>query len=365
MRGMKKILITIALSFLVSSQALATTDCTWTKSEIKRTQTQIGDQIVVSESKVCPTETELCSSCNGARPTDFLCCKTIAKKVVSDTKAVRKIPDYIFQIPIGELSSLKTVDCSSGTCAVPFLAQYIQAVYKYGLSIAGVVGVLMLMAAGLLYLVSGGDSGKITQAKKMIFGSIFGLTILVGLTTFLSFINPNLIIVRSISLDSISRIEIGNEVPEGGTTPLFTCLYKEYGNSAAEVSKNLTTVNFLGKNYQVHNKMAVALKSAQQQVTAAGILYKSTESGGGAFNWRANVNKPTEQSLHSFGIALDINPTKNPNYQSTVRPCKTDMPISLINIMRNNGFRWGGDYKTVCDSMHFEWVKGSAPCTIK
>lgn len=274
------------------------------------------------------------------------------------------IPDYTFQVKIpGASDKLSTVTCTD-TCEIPWISEYFFSVYTYLLGIAAIIAVVILMAAGLLWIVSGGDATKVGKAKTMITGSITGLLLLVSITTLLTYINPDLIKLGSVSINNIDRLEPGNEAPEGGTTPLFTCLYKEYGGSAAEVSKNLTTVNFLGKNYQVHSKMAVALRSAQQQVTAAGITYKSTESGGGAFNWRANRNKPTEQSLHSFGIALDINPTKNPNYASTERPCKTDMPAALINIMKNNGFRWGGDYKTVCDSMHFEWVKGSAPCVI-
>lgn len=118
-----------------------------------------------------------------------------------------KLPDYVFQIPIGTLTKLNPVDCSSGTCNIPFLSQYIAAVYKYGLSIAGILGVLIMMAAGLLWMVSGGDTGKINKAKQLIMGSVTGLILVAGLVMFLSFINPDLVLNKVISIPSIERIE--------------------------------------------------------------------------------------------------------------------------------------------------------------
>lgn len=160
-----------------------------------------------------------------------ICCCTAKSSLitpVSGAKAKFTLPDYTFQIPIGNLSSLKMVDCSSGTCEVPFIAQYISAAYTYGLSIAAILAVLIIMAAGLLWMVSGGDSGKKGQAKKMILGSILGLALVVGLSLFLSFINPNLIITKNISLDNISRID------------LLTGLSKSRNNSTEEKFKNAT-----------------------------------------------------------------------------------------------------------------------------
>lgn len=142
---------------------------------------------------------------------------------MTGTEPKIKLPDYVFQIPIGSLSKLTTVDCSDGSCEIPFIAQYISAVYDYGLYIAGVLGVLMLMAAGLLWIVSGGDSGKITKAKQMIFGSVTGLLLLVGLNLFLVFINPDLIKNKSIVLESIERKEIEalSEARSGSTASSF------------------------------------------------------------------------------------------------------------------------------------------------
>jgi len=196
--------------------------CTWTKENVTTIQSYPPVTTVS-----CPTPTSACSECTTAKPDDsYLCCKHTAPAATTATTAEPKfkLPDYVFQIPIGSLTKLNAVDCSSGTCEVPFIAQYISAVYNYGLTIAGILGVLMLMAAGLLWMVSGGDSGKITTAKNMILGSITGLLLVVGLSLFLSFINPDLVNLKPISLPSIKRIEIipdddTSEITVGDVTP--------------------------------------------------------------------------------------------------------------------------------------------------
>ena len=160
---------------------------------------------------------------NGVAQIGICCCQngTINKNAAS---AKFNLPDYVFQIPIGSLSKLTAIDCSnSSKCEIPWIAQYISAVYNYGLSIGGIIAVLILMAAGLLWIVSGGDSNKINQAKKMIIGSVTGLILFIGMYVFLGFINPDLNNLKSISLDSIERkdLEIQADDKLGGTAEEF------------------------------------------------------------------------------------------------------------------------------------------------
>lgn len=345
--------------------------CSW--REIKTTTTCGGPgACVTSVSGGCLSGEAKGGDCNaGVRPKDgayktYDCC--CPAKTYATQKAKFTMPDWQVRIDTITLSAAKcTGPDNTGECEIPWIAEYIQGMYKYGLGIGGILAAIMLMAGGVLWLVSAGDVSRITQAKDLIIGSITGLMILMGSYILLSQINPELLNLRPISIKMIDQIllEPGNESPEDASSPFFQCVHEKYGSTAAEVEKNLTTVNFLGMNYRVNKQMAVALTTAQSQVNATGITYKSTDQAGGGYNWRANVNNPTQQSLHSFGIAIDINPTNNPNYKSTERPCKTDIPETIIIILKANGFRWGGDYRTVCDSMHFEWVTMNAPCKIK
>ncbi len=88
------------------------------------------------------------------------------------------------------------------------LARYIKAFYDWGLSIVGVLAVLMLMAGGLIWLTSAGDSGRVENAKKMIGGSLFGALLLTGAYFFLNTINPDLTKLPTIELDNIEKNNI-------------------------------------------------------------------------------------------------------------------------------------------------------------
>lgn len=104
-----------------------------------------------------------------------------------------------------------TVGRASGSVMTSdLLARYVNAFYKWGLSIVGVIAVLMLMAGGIVWLTSAGDSEKIGQAKKMIGGSLFGAFLLVGAYFFLNTINPDLTNLPVIELDIIKKENISN-----------------------------------------------------------------------------------------------------------------------------------------------------------
>jgi len=84
------------------------------------------------------------------------------------------------------------------------LGRYIAAIYNWGLSIIGAIGVLMLMIAGVIWITSGGDTGKIANAKKMISGSLGGMALLIGAWFLLNTINPNLTKLPAIKMENIT-----------------------------------------------------------------------------------------------------------------------------------------------------------------
>ncbi len=99
--------------------------------------------------------------------------------------------------------------------------------------------------------------------------------------------------------------------------------------------------------------------------------YKVTfdEIAGGTYNCR-QITEGGGYSLHSYGIALDINPSRNPYGDNLV----TDLPGGFVGevlaLRTRNGrrvFRWGGDWDddpdtghNKYDAMHFEITCGPA-----
>ena len=105
------------------------------------------------------------------------------------------------EIDIGKYNS------ASGTMVSSLLPRYIKTFYDYGLAIAGILATIVLMGGGVIWLTSGGDSGKITQAKELIIGSITGVLILVVSWIILNTINPNLINLAPITTKVINKID--------------------------------------------------------------------------------------------------------------------------------------------------------------
>ncbi|CAN7770528.1 hypothetical protein LJR245_007511 [Rhizobium leguminosarum] len=69
-----------------------------------------------------------------------------------------------------------------------------------------------------------------------------------------------------------------------------------------------------GASMRVHAKMAQRMQSAQTLIIAKGAADKLADvSDIGGFNIRPNANDASKPSLHSFGIAIDLDPTVNPN----------------------------------------------------
>ena len=75
--------------------------------------------------------------------------------------------------------------------------------------------------------------------------------------------------------------------------------------------------------------------------------YKEIITWDGCFNIRLQRGSKTKMSIHSWGLAVDINAFSNPlggksNFSSIFVKCFTD-----------SGFIWGGNFKRP-DPMHFE-----------
>jgi hypothetical protein len=113
--------------------------------------------------------------------------------------------EFTPQIPIPGMGNSSAVGKEvNGVMQSDLLARYIKAVYDYGLAAAGVLAAIVLMGAGLIWLTSGGNESKITQAKDLIAGSITGLIILFGAWMLLNTVNPELLKLRAISLTRLT-----------------------------------------------------------------------------------------------------------------------------------------------------------------
>lgn len=131
-----------------------------------------------------------------------------------------------------------------------------------------------------------------------------------------------------------------------------------FGTTPEQIKKHLETVSFMGQNITINKMMADDLKNVETQLKKNS--YKITSIG--AYNNRENVNSPGDLSSHAFGLAIDINPSTNPNANRPANSaerdpdaCKHDIPDSVAKTFEDNNFFWGAKYKDICDPMHFQY----------
>lgn len=138
------------------------------------------------------------------------------------------------------------------------------------------------------------------------------------------------------------------------------------GASVEWEAANLTTFTYPwheqgAQSYRIHVKVKPSLMRVLNAIwdyvghDQAKIAAAHINETGGTYDFRANVNNPSQLSNHSYGIAVDLAPDENPNRKPWVDD-GTMLPRWVIEAFKAEGWRWGGDFSGVKDAMHFEAV---------
>lgn len=98
-----------------------------------------------------------------------------------------------------------------------------------------------------------------------------------------------------------------------------------------------------------HKKVVHTLNAIFQDIFADKEAWNSINDYGGCYEFRRNRNNPKDLSLHSWGLAVDLDTRDNPNKQSV----KGKMHPNIVAIFRKYGWLWAPDFGTD-DPMHFE-----------
>lgn len=106
---------------------------------------------------------------------------------------------------------------------IPWIGQYIAAIYKYAIGIVGILAGIMIVVGGLLWLTAGGSAERVSTAKSFIESSLVGLVIALTSYMLLYVINPNLVGFESLKVKYVERIPT-NEIVSNllSTTETFT-----------------------------------------------------------------------------------------------------------------------------------------------
>src|SRR3989339_916007 len=83
------------------------------------------------------------------------------------------------------------------------IATYINAVYRYGAGLAGVIAMFMIVFAAWQWIIAAGNAGKIENAKETIIGALIGLALLFGGYLLLAQISSRLVELKGLDITHI------------------------------------------------------------------------------------------------------------------------------------------------------------------
>ena len=131
------------------------------------------------------------------------------------------------------------------------------------------------------------------------------------------------------------------------------------------------SVRFMGLPLQIHKKVAPALRCVEHYIrrTCTGPHERYVPRAIGGFR-QSNTYRGGEISNHLFGIAIDIDPDRNPccgcvspwpNHPACQSPSdtvfeRTALPRCWIDAFEHFGFYWLGRDPDLRDTMHFEFL---------
>jgi hypothetical protein len=105
----------------------------------------------------------------------------------------------------------------------------------------------------------------------------------------------------------------------------------------------------VNQRIECHDLMQKPLLNVFTEIRASNLGHE-VRSCEGCYWPRHKMHDPRrELSLHSWGIAIDINARTN------MPDTDGDMHSEVINIFGRHGFYWGGNFR---DPMHFQYARG-------
>lgn len=109
------------------------------------------------------------------------------------------IPGVSFS-DVNKENSIVTDEMGASWLVIPFLGEYIAAIYRYSVVLITFIAMVSLILAGVQWIVSGGSSDTITKAKKRIITSLIAIVLTAGSYTILFAINPELVNFRNLRI---------------------------------------------------------------------------------------------------------------------------------------------------------------------
>jgi hypothetical protein len=139
----------------------------------------------------------------------------------------------------------------------------------------------------------------------------------------------------------------GSPSPGGGSVNVGGSWHDPNGVSGIGVGKNLVTTNWRGFSLTLNSTAMNNFVGFLNALWKTG--YRPKDIGSYA---NRNIAGTSTKSLHAYGLAIDIDPSRNPvTYNGHV---VTILPAGVAALAAKYGLAWGGNWNgSKTDSMHF------------
>jgi hypothetical protein len=265
MRFIGKIFLIILSFFLFSNKSMASESCSWIVAggsgadyDYCRSYVLPKQDGTILEIKGETVSADRCDQSKKPDPTKidagkslFCCCPKVEKveeKGKELSPDLNPLGNMQVKIPgLDKLAEQYPIQCEenelgSKVCKIPWIPIYIYAIYNYFLAIGGILAALALMIGGVIWLVSAGNASRVSDAKSWITGSVTGLIILLTSYVLLYQINPELIGMKYVELESIKSYDIPLEAqiqaPETGPSTHGVVLRYQCSESSKKIVYN-------------------------------------------------------------------------------------------------------------------------------
>jgi hypothetical protein len=118
-------------------------------------------------------------------------------------------------------------------------------------------------------------------------------------------------------------------------------------------ARALVKATFFGRPVRVQPKVAEALGRVEKRLTGDAVVNPFVTALGGTYNPR-NIAGTDRPSAHTYGIAIDLNPSLSHYWRWEKGGWQNRVPASVVHAFEAEGFIWGGRWFHF-DTMHFEY----------
>jgi len=334
--------------------------------------------------------------------TDQQMCADIANGIIntkggkpSPTPLPAATPQLEITLPGLQLSQVGPVQ--NQLLFIPWIGEYVVALYKYLVAIASIIAVVLIILQGIKIITSGGGEAKMA-AYKTIGRVVIGLIIAWGSYSILYIVNPNLVNLKSVTVDYIMPAEIDQEIANNNLDSSVdaqgkpidpgsgTCITTDNGVDITKIG--LINFTISASFPYVAQSVADALKKVDEVISdmkakdtskdKSGVLFKKlviTSAGrsiktqnelwqvalkkyGTEEKARVYASKPSCGSSHLNGHAIDVRPDGNLAKISWDSACNSENPA----IQEMWKIFFANKWQRYCNEWwHFEFDAGSLP----